>query len=106
MSRRAHWAAKSTFLGSAKTDPVRFKRNFEEGLLKDNLSFLRLIEVLFLRGEKQLAKRPFLQAKPALLKMVFKLDRVSFPLPIFSYFDPRAPNLLSPYFNCFGNGAL
>ena len=28
-----------TFIGSAKTDLVRFKRGFEEGLLKDEFAF-------------------------------------------------------------------
>ena len=32
---------KGTFIGSAKTDPVGFKRGFEEGLLKERLVFLK-----------------------------------------------------------------
>ena len=38
-------------IGSAKTDPVRFKCNFGEGRLKDKFAFSRLIKILYLRGE-------------------------------------------------------
>ena len=56
-------------IGSAKTDPDQFKRVFAEGLLKDKLDIFEAIfsyKVLYLRGEKLLAERPFLQAKRAL----------------------------------------
>ena len=45
----------------------------ENGLLKTNSCLSRLIKILYLRGEKLLAKRHF--CKP------FKLDRVSFSTP-------------------------
>ena len=46
---------------SAKTDLVRFKRSFEEGLLKDKFLLLSFeaLKVLYLRGENSLQKDHF-----------------------------------------------
>ena len=73
--------SRETKIGSAKTDPVQFKWGFGEVLVKDKFAFKRLIKALYLSlGPKRelLAKCPFLQAKRALFKNPFKLDRVSF----------------------------
>ena len=56
------------FLGSAKTDPVRFKWGFGEGLLKDKFAFFEASKRPILKRRKLLAKRPFFQAKKAPLK--------------------------------------
>ena len=48
-----------SYFGSAKTDPVRFKWGFGEGLLKGNLPFSRLVKVLHLRGENCLQNAHF-----------------------------------------------
>ena len=66
------------FIGSAKTDPVRFKWGFAEGLLNDEFAFFEAYKSPIPRRRKLLIKRPFLQAKRALFKNPFKLDRVSF----------------------------
>ena len=55
-------------MGSAKTDPVRFKKGFlKRDFWKTNLPFfwgqLSLTKVLFLKTEKLLAKRPFFWQK-------------------------------------------
>ena len=71
----------SQTFGSAKTDPVRFKWGFGEGLLKDKFAFFEAYESPTPKRRKLLAKRPFLQAKRALFKNPFKLDRVSFSTP-------------------------
>ena len=45
---------------SAKTDPVRFKWGFGEGLLKDNFPFFEAYKSPIPKRRKLLAKRPFL----------------------------------------------
>ena len=45
--------------GSAKTDPVRFKWGFAEGLLKDKLAFFKASKQQIPKRRKLLAKRPF-----------------------------------------------
>ena len=67
--------------GSAKTDPVRFKWRFGEGLLKDKFAFFEAYKNPIPKRRRLLAKRPFLSAKRALLKSPFKLDWVSFSTP-------------------------
>ena len=57
-----NWKCWQPPIGSAKTDLFRFKRGFEEGLLKDKFAFFEAIfsytsQGLYLRGEKLLAKR-------------------------------------------------
>ena len=54
--------------GSAKTDPVRFKWGFGEGLLKDRFAFFESYKHPIPKRRKRLAKRPFLYAKEALFK--------------------------------------
>ena len=46
--------------GSAKTDPVRFKWGFGEGLLKDKFAFFEAYKNPIPKRKKQPAKRPFL----------------------------------------------
>ena len=65
-------------IGSAKTDPVRFKWGFGEGLLKDKFAFFEASKSPTPKRRKLLAKRPFLQAKRALFKTPFELDRGQF----------------------------
>ena len=48
------------FVGSAKTDPVRFKWGFGEGLLKDKFAFFEAYKSPTPERRKLLAKRPFL----------------------------------------------
>ena len=52
-----------TKIGSAKTDPVRFKWGFGEGRLKTNLPLSRLIKILYLRGENCLQNTHFYKQK-------------------------------------------
>ena len=47
-------------IGSAKTDPVRFKWGFGEGRLKDKFDFFRANKSPTPKRRKLLAKRPFL----------------------------------------------
>ena len=54
-------------IGRAQTDPVRFKRGFEEGLLKYKFAFLRLIQVLCLRGKNCLHNAIFISKKGPVL---------------------------------------
>ena len=56
------------FIGSAKTDPVRFKWGFGEVLLKDKFAFKSLIKVLYLRGENCLQNAHFYKQKGPCLK--------------------------------------
>ena len=67
-----------SLIGSAKTDPVRFKWGFGEVLLKDKFPFFEASKNPIPRRRNLLAKRPFLLAKMALFERPFKLDRVSF----------------------------
>ena len=46
--------------GSVKTDPVRFKRGFGEGLLKDKFAFFEASKNPRPKRRNPLAKRPFL----------------------------------------------
>ena len=48
------------FVGSAKTDPVRFKWGFGEGRLKDRFAFFEAYKNPIPKRRKLLAKRPFL----------------------------------------------
>ena len=51
-------------IGSAKTDPVRFKWGFGEGLLKDKFVFFEAyITVLYLRGANCLQNAHFCKPK-------------------------------------------
>ena len=50
----------STFVGNAKTDPVRFKWGFGEGLLKDKFASFEAYKSPIPKRRKLLAKRPFL----------------------------------------------
>ena len=52
--------------GRGKTDLVRFKRGFEEGLLKDKFAFFGAYKVLYLRGEKCLQNAHFKRQKRTL----------------------------------------
>ena len=56
------------WIGSAKTDPVRFKWGFGEGLLKDKFAFFEAYKSPILKRRNLLAKRPFLKAKGPCLK--------------------------------------
>ena len=47
-------------LESAKTDPVRFKWGFGEGLLKDKFAFFEAYKIPIPKRRKLLAKPPFL----------------------------------------------
>ena len=47
-------------VGSAKTDPDRFKWGFGEGLLKDKFAFFEAYESPIPKRRKLLAKHPFL----------------------------------------------
>ena len=47
-------------LGSANTDPVRFKWGFGEGLLRDRFAFFEAYKSPTPKRRKLLAKRPFL----------------------------------------------
>ena len=71
----------NTCLGSAETDPVRFKWGFGEGLLKDKFAFFEASKNPTPKRKELLAKRPFLVSKRALFETPFKLDRVSFSTP-------------------------
>ena len=53
-----------TIIGSAKTDPVRFKWGFGEGLFKDKFACLWLTQVLYLRGENCLRNDHFYKQGP------------------------------------------
>ena len=55
-------------IGSAKTDPVRFKWGFGEGLVKDKFVFFEASEDPIPKRRKLLTKRPFLYAKGPCLK--------------------------------------
>ena len=48
------------YFGSAKTDPVRFKWGFGEGLLKDKVAFVEAYKSPIPKRRKLLAKRAFL----------------------------------------------
>ena len=48
------------FIGSAKTNPVRFNWGFGEGLLKDKFAFFEAYKSPIPKRKKLLAKRPFL----------------------------------------------
>ena len=50
----------SACTGSAKTDPVRFKWGFREGLLKDKFAFSEAYKNPIPKRRKLLSKRPFL----------------------------------------------
>ena len=50
-------------IGSAKTDLVRFKRGFGEGLLKDKFAFFKAYKNPIPKRRKLLAKRPFYKQK-------------------------------------------
>ena len=50
---------KKTKIESAKTDPVRFKWGFGEGLLKDKFAFFEAYKCPIHERRKLLAKRPF-----------------------------------------------
>ena len=54
--------------GSGKTDVVRFKRGFGEGLLKDKFAFFEASKNPIPKRRKLLAKRPFLKQKGPCLK--------------------------------------
>ena len=83
-------------LGSAKTDPVRFKWGFGEGLLKDKFAFFEASKILIPKRRNLLAKRPFLEAKRALFERPFKLDRLSFSTPKMSCEASSAETLRGP----------
>ena len=68
-------------IGSAKTDPVRFKWGFGEARLKDKFAFFEASKNPIPKRRRLLAKCTFLQAKRALFETPFKLDRVSFSTP-------------------------
>ena len=51
----------------AKTDPVRFKWGFGEGLLKDKFAFLEASKVLFLREKTACKTAIFISKKGPLL---------------------------------------
>ena len=67
-------------LGSAKTDRVRFKWGFGEGLLKDKFAFSRLVKVPYLRGENCLQKNHFYKQKGPCLKPPLNWTGSVFPL--------------------------
>ena len=78
------------WIGSAKTDPVQFKRGFGEGLLKDKFAFFEAHKSPIPKRRKLLAKRAnFYKQKGSFLKKPFKLDRVSFSL---SWLKEVTPN--------------
>ena len=54
---------------------------FGKGLLKDKFAFFEAYKNPIPKRRKLLAKRPLLQAKMALFKKPFKMDRVSFSTP-------------------------
>ena len=56
------------FFGSAKTDPVRFKWGFGEGLLQDKFAFCEALQILYLRGEISLQNAHVYEQKGAFLK--------------------------------------
>ena len=62
---------KVRIFGSAKTDPVRFKWGFGEGLLKDIFASFEAYQNPIPKRRELLAKRPFLKAKRALLEAPF-----------------------------------
>ena len=60
------------FFGSPKTDPVRFKWGFGEGLLKGKFAlFEACVKVLYLRGENCLQNTYFYKQKGPVLKRPF-----------------------------------
>ena len=65
-TRQRRWAANArllrnvAILGSAKTDPVRFKWGFAEGLLKVQIAFFEAYKRPIPKRRSLLAKRPFL----------------------------------------------
>ena len=69
-----------------KTDPVRVKRGFEEGLVKDKSTFFcwqcSLIKVLYLRGDKLLAQHPFYKQQGSSFLAPFNWTGSLFPLLI------------------------
>ena len=68
-------------LGVQKTDPVRFKWGFGEGLWKTNLPFTRLPKILYLRGEICMHNAHFFfEAKRALFRTPFNWTGSVFPL--------------------------
>ena len=56
--QRNHFQSRS--IGNAKTDPVRLKWGFGEGLLKDQFGFLEAYKSPTPKRRRLLAKRPFL----------------------------------------------
>ena len=69
-------------LGSAKTDPVRFKRGFREGLLKDQFAFSRLLNILYLRVENCLQNAHFCKQQGPCLKRPLSWTGSTAPLPL------------------------
>ena len=53
-------SSETGIVGSAKTDPVRFKWGSGEGLLKDEFAFLEACTSPIPKRRTLLAKRPFL----------------------------------------------
>ena len=56
------------FIGSAKTDPVRFKRGFGEGRLKDKFAFFEACKNPIPKRRKLLAERAFFISKKGPVK--------------------------------------
>ena len=51
---------RGSILGSAKTDPIRFKWGFGEGFLNDKFAFFEASQTPVPKRRNLLAKRPFL----------------------------------------------
>ena len=59
-SAHSSWRFGESLLGVRKTDPVRFKWGFGEGLLKNKFAFFEASKNPIPERRKLLAKRPFL----------------------------------------------
>ena len=70
------------FFECAKTDPVRFKWGFGEGLLKDKFAFFEASKKPIPKRRNLLAKNPFLKAKKAYSKRLLNWTGSVFPLLI------------------------
>ena len=75
-----------TYWGSAKTDPVRFKWGFGEGLLKDKFAFFEACKGPIPKRRKLLVKTPiFISKKWPYLKAPLNWTGSVFPLLIFEH---------------------
>ena len=61
-------ARNKSLIGSAKTEPVRFKWGFGEGLWKDKFAFVDAYKSLYLRGENCLSNAHYYKRKGPRLK--------------------------------------